>query len=62
MQMRSPALMNAEERHREIATILALGILRLNSKQHTGKHKENGSNSLDLGVFPSIHVVSKDDN
>ena len=26
MQMRSPALMNTEERHREVANILALGI------------------------------------
>ena len=58
----NPAVMNANDRRSEIANILALGILRLNQKQHTCKHKEKTSNSLDLKVFPSIHVPSKDDN
>lgn len=62
MNMLNPALMSADDRHREVASILALGIIRLNQKQHTDKHRENNSNSLDLKVFPSIHVASKDDN
>ena len=62
MNMINPALMSADDRHREVASILALGIIRLNQKQHADKHRENDSNSLDLKVFPGIHVVSKDGN
>lgn len=62
MNMLNPALMSADDRHHEVASILALGITRLNQKQHADKHRENDSNSLDLNGFPGVHVVSKDDN
>jgi hypothetical protein len=49
MGIRHPNLMNGKQRIEEIASILAVGILRLKNRQ-----KEH--NSLDLHVVSSVHV------
>lgn len=54
-----PSLMKPVERRSEIASILAVGVLRLKQGQAAQKHSKKASNSLDLAVFPSVYGMDE---
>lgn len=54
-----PSLMKPFERRSEIASILAVGVLRLKQGQAAQKHSKKASNSLDLAVFPSVYGMDE---
>lgn len=54
-----PSLMKPQERRSEIASILAVGVLRLKQGQAVQKPSRKASNSLDLAVFPSVYGMDE---
>ena len=61
MNLLNPSLMKGEDRRREAASLLALGIIRLQQRRTSENNTQKTTHSLDFRVFSSVHANHKDE-
>lgn len=55
MSLLPPTLLHEQDRRKEVAHLLAIGLLRRKIRLTGQENTENSLNSLDFRVFPSVH-------